>query len=261
MPLMPALVTVMAKAAEAASKSLARDFGEVENLQISIKGPSDFVSAADKKAEKTLQHHLSKARPDWSFLMEEGGKVEGKDPNKVFIIDPLDGTNNFLHGVPHWCITIAAVENGVITAGVTFDPIRNEMFWASRGGGAFMGHKKLRVSGRNDMSLALAACSQPAKGRRETKEFANQMAKIASEFSGLRSMHSAALDLAYVASGRFDAYWDQALKPWDVAAGILLVQEAGGKVTEIDGGKDPLNSGSVLASNAALYQDMRKLLN
>jgi myo-inositol-1(or 4)-monophosphatase len=258
---MPPLVTVMVKAAEAASKSLARDFGEVENLQISIKGPSDFVSAADKKAEKTIQHHLGKARPDWSFLMEESGKVEGKDPNRVFIIDPLDGTNNFLHGVPHWCTTIAAVEDGVITAAVTFDVIRNEMFWAARGAGAFVGHKKLRVSGRKDMGVSLAACSQPALGRREGSEFAGQMARVAASFSGLRSMHSAALDLAYVAAGRFDAYWDLALKPWDVAAGILLVQEAGGKVTEIDGGKDPLNSGSILAANAALYQDMRKLLN
>jgi len=251
----------MAKAAEAASKSLARDFGEVEQLQVSIKGPSDFVSAADKKAEKTIFQSLSKSRPDWSFMMEESGKVEGKDPSKIFYVDPLDGTNNFLHGVPHWCTTIAAEENGVLVAAVTFDVVRNEMFWASRGGGAFIGNKKIRVSGRKNMEMALVSTSQAAKGRRDSVKLAEDMAKITSHVSGVRSFHSAALDLAYVAAGRFDAAFDRALSPWDVAAGILLVQEAGGKVTEIDGGKNPLKGGSILASSGALYQDMIKLLN
>lgn len=260
MALMPPLVTIMVKAAEAASKSLARDFGEVEQLQVSIKGPSDFVSAADKKAEKTIHYTLEKARPDWSFLMEESGKIEGKDTSKYFLVDPLDGTNNFLHGVPHWCTTIAAVEDGEITAAVTMDVVRNEVFWASKGHGAFIRNKRLRISGRKDMDMSLVACSQAAKGRRDAVQLAADMAKVVTKVSGVRSFHSAALDLAYVAAGRFDAFFDRSLKSWDVAAGILLVREAGGIVSEIDGGKDPLNGGSILASNPALYQDMSNLL-
>ena len=261
MALMPALVTVMVKAAEAAAKSLARDFGEVEQLQVSIKGPSDFVSAADKKAEKSIHQVLSKARPDYSFMMEETGKVEGKDKSKIFYVDPLDGTNNFLHGVPHWCTTIAAEENGEIIAAVTFDVVRNEVFWASKGHGAFIRNKRLRISGRKDMDMALIATSQAAKGRRDADQIAREVTKVAGAVSGIRSYHSAALDLAYVAAGRFDAYWDRGLKSWDAAAGVLLVREAGGIVTEINGGDNPIHAGSILASNAALYQDMRKLLS
>jgi myo-inositol-1(or 4)-monophosphatase len=261
MALMPPLVTVMVKAAENASKSLARDFGEVEQLQVSVKGPSDFVSAADKKAEKTIHYELSKARPDWSFMMEESGAIEGKDKSKVFLVDPLDGTNNFLHGVPHWCITIAAVEDGEVTAGVTFDPVRNEMFWASKGHGAYIRNKRLRISGRRELDMALVACSQAAKGRRDADQLAADLKRVTTQVSGIRSFHSAALDLAYVAAGRFDAYFDRGLKPWDAAAGVLLVREAGGMVTEIDGGKDPINKASILASNAMLYQDVFKLLN
>lgn len=261
MALMPALVTVMVKAVEAASKSLARDFGEVEQLQVSIKGPSDFVSAADKRAEKTIHQSLSKARPDFSFVMEEGGKIEGKDKSKIFYVDPLDGTNNFLHGVPHWCTTIAAEEDGEITAAVTLDVVRNELFWASKGHGAFIRNKRLRISGRKDLDMALVAASHAAKGRRDAVKLGEDIIKVAGHVSGIRSFHSAALDLAYVAAGRFDAFWDRSLKPWDVAAGVLLIREAGGMVSEIDGGSDPVNGGSILASNASLYQDMRKLLS
>ncbi len=260
MALTPPLVTVMIKAAEAASKSLARDFGEVEQLQVSKKGPSNFVTAADQKAEKTLHYSLSKSRPEYSFLMEESGKVEGKDPNKVFIIDPLDGTNNFLHGIPHWAITLAAVENGEIIAGVTMDVVRHEIFWAAKGLGAFLGNKRLRVSARTDMDMAMVTCGSPAKGRGDMPQFMKDMQAVLPKVSGMRRGGSAALDLAYVASGRTEVYWERDLQAWDVAAGILMVREAGGQVSEIDGGKDPLYGGSILASNAALYQDMRKLL-
>lgn len=261
MALMPALVTVMVKAAEAASKSLARDFGEVEQLQVSIKGPSDFVSAADKKAEKTIHSVLEKARPDWSFMMEESGKVEGKDKSKVFYVDPLDGTNNFLHGVPHWCTTIAAEEDGEITAAVTFDVVRNEVFWASKGHGAFLRNKRLRISGRKDMDMAMVSTPLPAKGRRDPDQIGRDLQRVSASVSAVRTMGASALDLAYIAAGRLDAFWDRNIKAWDVAAGVLLVREAGGMVTELNGGNNPVNGGSILASNASLYQDMRKLLS
>lgn len=261
MALMPPLVTVMVKAAEAASKSLARDFGEVEQLQVSIKGPSDFVSAADKKAEKSIHYVLEKSRPDFSYLMEESGRIEGKDKSKVFYVDPLDGTNNFLHGVPHWCTTIAAEEDGEITAAVTLDVIRNELFWASKGHGAFIRNKRLRISGRKELDMAMVSTAQPAKGRRDSVQVGKDVARVGAQVSAIRSFGASALDLAYVAAGRLDAFWDREIKPWDMAAGILLVREAGGMVSEINGGRNVVNGGSILASNASLYQDMLKLLS
>lgn len=261
MPLMPPIVTVMVKAAEAAAKTLARDFGEVEQLQVSKKGPSDFVTASDKKAEGVIHYNLAKARPDYSFLMEESGKVEGKDPNKIFIVDPIDGTNSFLHGYPHWCTTMAAVENGEVVAGVTFDIVRNEMFWAAKGVGAFIRNKRIRVSSRNAMEMALVAGDSPSKGRGNMDEFVTDMKRLLPEISGFRRSGSSALDLAHVAAGRMEGFFMRCLKPWDVAAGIILVKEAGGKITEVNGGKDPLYGGTVLATNSALYQDIRDLLN
>ena len=177
MALMPPLVTIMVKAAEAAAKSLARDFGECEQLQVSKKGPSNFVTAADKKAEKSIQYTLSKARPEFGFLMEEGGVVEGTDKTRKFIIDPLDGTNNFLHGVPHWCITMAAEEDGEITHGIVFDVVRNELFWASKGLGAFIRNRKIRVSSRNDLEMSLVGTGTPAKGRGDHDQFAKDMTR------------------------------------------------------------------------------------
>ncbi|MBU6235972.1 MAG: inositol monophosphatase [Alphaproteobacteria bacterium] len=261
MALMPPLVTVMVKAAEAAAKTLARDFGEVEQLQVSKKGPSNFVTAADKKAEKTLHYHLSKARPDFGFLMEEGGAIEGNDKSRKFIIDPLDGTNNFLHGVPHWCITMAVEEEGEITHGIVFDVVRNEMFWASKGQGAFISNRKIRVSGRAVLEDGLVGTGTPAKGRGNHELFARDMQRVLPQVSGMRRMGSAALDLAYVACGRFDSYWEREIQPWDVAAGILIVREAGGLVSEVNGGKNVLYGGSILAANPAVYQDMLGLLN
>lgn len=261
MALMPPLVTVMVKAAEAAAKSLARDFGEAEQLQVSRKGPSNFVTAADKRAEKSIHYTLAKARPDFGFLMEEGGTFEGKDPARRFIVDPLDGTNNFLHGVPHWCITIAAEEEGEITNGIVFDVVRNEMFWASKGLGAFIRNRKIRVSSRSDLEMSLVGTGTPAKGRGDHARFAAEMGKVLPAVAGMRRMGSAALDLAYVACGRYDAYWEHGINAWDVAAGILIVREAGGIVSEVNGGKNVLYGGTILAANGGVYQDMRSLLS
>ncbi len=261
MALMPPLVTVMVKAAETAAKTLARDFGEAEQLQVSRKGPSDFVTAADKKAEKAIHYALAKARPDFGFLMEESGEIEGKDKSRRFIVDPLDGTNNFLHGVPHWAITIAAEEDGEITHGIVFDVVRNEMFWASKGVGAFIRNRKIRVSSRTELDMSLVGTGTPAKGRGDHAQFAREMARVLPAVSGMRRMGSAALDLVYVAAGRYDAYWEHGIKPWDVAAGVLIVREAGGMVSEVNGGKDAVYGGSILAANAGVYQDMRGLLS
>jgi myo-inositol-1(or 4)-monophosphatase len=260
MALMPPLITIMVKAAEAAAKSLARDFGECEQLQISKKGPSDFVSAADKRAEKSIFTVLSKFRPDFGFLMEEGGEVVGRDRARKFIIDPLDGTNNFLHGVPHWCITIAAEEEGEITHGLTFDVVRNEVFWAAKGQGAFMGNRKIRVSSRDNIEMSLVATGSIAKGRRDPALFARETQRVGAACAGLRIVGSAALDMAYVAAGRYDAFWENEIQPWDVAAGILIVREAGGFVSEVNGGKNAVYGGSILAASPGVYQDMRSLL-
>lgn len=261
MVMMPPLVTVMWKAAEAAAKPLSRDFGEVEQLQVSFKGPSDFVSAADRRAEQTLHKHLSKARPTFGFLMEESGVVAGTDPARRFIIDPLDGTNNFLHGLPHWCITLAAEEEGEITAALTFDIIRNETFWAAKGFGAFLGNRRLRVSTRKNMDIALLASGGPSKGRGDVDAYKRDVEKVFTSVSSVRANGSSALDLAYIAAGRLDGYWARDISPWDVAAGLLLIREAGGRVSEVNGGKDPLYGRSILATNGALYQDIHDLLN
>lgn len=260
MALMPPLVTIMVRAAEAASKSLARDFGECEQLQISKKGPSDFVTAADRRAEKSIQNTLAKFRPDFGFLMEESGEIEGKDKSRRFIVDPLDGTNNFLHGVPHWCITIAAEEDGEITHGITFDVVRNEMFWAAKGQGAFLQNRKMRVSSRDKLEMSLVATIAPSNGRGGAEDFAKDMTRVLPAVAGVRIGHSTALDLAYVAAGRYDAFWAHGGKAWDVAAGILLVREAGGLVSELDGGKNTVYGGSLLAANPGVYQDMRSFL-
>lgn len=255
----PAIITVMSRAAEKAARSLKRDFYEVENLQISIKGPGDFVSAADKRAEAILHEELSKARPEAGFLMEEGGEIKGKADSR-FIIDPLDGTNNFLHGVPYWCISIALEEQGKITAGVVLDPIGDEMFYATKGGGAWMrGNKRLRVSGRKDLPMTLIASSQLPY----VTEIGN---RILPRVSAVRSNGATALDLAYVAAGRYDAYFDgihknQGPKAWDVAAGSLLVREAGGMVSEINGQTDFLNNQNILAGNESIYGQLKDILN
>lgn len=252
-------MNVMLRAAEKAARSLLRDFGEVEQLQVSQKGPADFVSAADHRSEEILYEELSRARKDWGFLMEERGEIKGSAPYR-FIIDPLDGTNNFLHGIPHWNITIAVEENGEIVAGIVYDPIRDEMFRAEKASGAFLRNKRLRISGRKDLSQSMIATGTPALTRGDYQQYMPQMLAVMQKTSGLRRMGAAALDLAYVAAGRFEGFWEYNLKPWDIAAGGLIVKEAGGFISSIHGNDNPVYNGNVVAGNGKVFDELKKTL-
>jgi len=251
MPQASALLNVMIAAARKAARSLARDFGEVENLQVSRKGPSDFVSSADVKAEKTLFEELSKARPGYGFIMEERGVVEGTDKTNRWLVDPLDGTTNFLHGIPHFAISIALEREGVLVAGVVYNVVRDELFWAEKGAGAYLNDRRLRVAGRSDMRDALFACGTPFHGKGGHETALAEIQHVIAKTAGVRRFGAAALDLAYVAAGRFDGYWERNLNVWDIAAGAVLVREAGGVVNEVDGG-DFMRTGAVVAANASL---------
>jgi myo-inositol-1(or 4)-monophosphatase len=252
-------MNVMIAAARKTARALTRDFGEVENLQVSRKGPSDFVSSADLKAEKTLFEELTKARPGYGFVMEERGTVEGTDKTNRWLIDPLDGTSNFLHGIPHWAISIALEREGVLIAGVIYNPVRDELFWGEKGVGAYLNDKRLRVAARNDMRDALIATGTPFHGKPGHEQFLKEVELVISKSAGMRRWGSAALDLAYVAAGRFDGYWERGLNVWDIAAGAVLVREAGGVVTEPDGG-DFMKTGAILASNNALGPKLQQTL-
>jgi myo-inositol-1(or 4)-monophosphatase len=256
-------LSIMAKAAEKASRSLLRDFGEVENLQVSQKGPGDFVSAADKRAEKIIHGELAKAYPDYSFLMEESGSVEGADKDHLWIIDPLDGTTNFLHGLPHWCISIALQVKGEVTVGLIYDPVKDEMFIAEKGQGAFNSRRqRLRVSGRRGFPASLVITGEPQRALQGSgSRFLKEYKAVQDTGIAMRRYGAAALDLAYVAAGRCDAFWERNLKSWDMAAGLLLVKEAGGFAGDIDSAQaKPLDTGNVIAGNAHLFEDLRKLL-
>ena len=254
-------IEIMIRAATRAARLLARDFGEVEQLQVSIKGPGDFVSAADRRAEQTIREELKRGRPDYGFLMEETGAEVGRSPHNRWIVDPLDGTTNFLHGLPHWAISIALEQHGEITAGLIFDPLRNELFTAERGNGAYLNDRRIRVSRRSDMKAALIGCGLPIqnwKGRE--KGFTRQMDRIADECGGLRRLGVCSLDLAYVAAGRQDGFWEYGVKPWDVAAGILMIREAGGRVGRLEGDEDLLAEGTLVAGNPEIYDKLRAAL-
>ena len=256
-----AAIEILCRAAFRAAKRLVRDFGEVEQLQVSVKGPGDFVSIADRRAEQEIREELSKARPDYGFLLEEGGTVEGRSPHNRFIVDPLDGTTNFLHGLPHWAISIALEQHGELTAGIVFDPLRNELFSAERGHGAYLNDRRLRVSKRGDMRMALIGCGLPIqnwKGRE--LGFTRQMDKVADECGGLRRLGVASLDMAYVAAGRQDGYWEHGTKIWDIAAGVLLVREAGGRVGRLEGDDELFAEGTVVAGNPEIYDRLRGIL-
>jgi myo-inositol-1(or 4)-monophosphatase len=256
------LISVMIKAAEKASRTLIRDFGEVENLQVSTKGPGDFVSAADRMAEKTIFEELKKARPDFGFLMEEGGVVEGRDPTNRWIIDPLDGTTNFLHGIPHWAISIALESKGEIIAGVVYDPIKDEMFHAEKGQGAWNNRRRrLRVSGRMDLLLSTVATGAPRRAQDQKERFMKEYAAVLNVVPGMRRFGAAALDMCYVAAGRYEGYWERDLKPWDLAAGALIVRESGGFICDLDNDKNnPVMTGNILAANDKLFNDLKKVL-
>jgi myo-inositol-1(or 4)-monophosphatase len=244
-------INVMAEAAEKAGRSLVRDFGEVENLQVSKKGPGDFVSTADLKSEKILKAMLQKARPKYGFLLEESGEEKGEDLTCRWIADPLDGTTNFLHGIPHWSVSIALEKNGEIVAGVVYDPLKDEMFWAEKGLGAYVNNRRIVVSGRKQPMDAVLAVGEDFFKNQETIPF---------PCAGFRRFGGACLDLCYVAAGRVDGFWERGLKPWDAAAASLIVKEARGIVTDFSGGKDFIYGGTTLAANPALHAELLKHL-
>ncbi|MCB8822364.1 inositol monophosphatase family protein [Microvirga rosea] len=254
------LMTVMTDAVMKASRSLKRDFGEVENLQVSRKGPGDFVSAADRKAEKILREALEKARPDYGFVMEESGVVVGKDQSHRWHIDPLDGTTNFLHGLPHFALSVGLERDGQVVAGVIYDPAKDELFIAEKGKGAYLNNRRIRVAARNDMADAVIACGLPHIGKGDHGLFLRESSVVMGYAGGMRRWGAAALDLAYVACGRLDAYWERGLNSWDVSAGILMIREAGGFISDADGGPNPLATGSVACGNEVLHRELLALL-
>ncbi len=255
-----ALMNVMVAAVRKAGRSLARDFGEVEQLQVSVKGPANFVSAADHKAEDILYAELSRARHGYGFLMEERGLVEGPDKSHRWIVDPLDGTTNFLHGVPHFAISVGLERDGEMVAGVIYNPATNELFTAEKGKGSFVNDRRLRVANRRSLADCLVVTGIPHRGRPGHKRFLSECEAAMRETAGVRRLGSAALDLAWVAAGRFDAYWEHAIQAWDMAAGILMVREAGGIVSDLEGGTTMLDSGSILAANGAIQKHMLALI-
>jgi len=255
-----ALITVMVQAARKAARSLLRDFGEVENLQVSQKSPANFVSAADRRAEEVIFRELSKARPTFGFLMEERGRVAGSDPQHEWVVDPLDGTTNFLHGIPLFAISIALVREGVPVAGVVYNPVADELFVGARGQGAYVNNRRLRVSARKELADCVVCCGIPHRGRGDPARFRAELAAVQNVVAGIRRTGAAALDLAWVAAGRFDGFWERGLSAWDLAAGLLLLREAGGFATDLDGGDAILDKGSVVAGNEPIHRALSALL-
>src|SRR5260370_19442147 len=243
------VVIVMANAALKAARALNRNSGEVEQLQVSVKGPSDFVSTADLRAERTLRTASVVARPGYALLFEDGGATEGTDPHHRWIVDPLDGTTNFLHGIPHFAISIALERDGEIIAGLVYEPTRDEMFWAEKGIGAYLNDRRLRVSARRSLGEALIGTGLPFRGHGEHAIYLATLTRVMAATSGVRRFGAAALDLAYVAAGRFDGFWEFQLSPWDIAAGLLLVREAGGFVSDLAGGQTMMTRREVVAPN------------
>ena len=257
---MSANIIIMIKAARRAGRSLMRDFGEVENLQGSAKGPGDFVSRADLKAEEMLKEELMEARPNYGWLAEESSEIAGADPTRRWIVDPLDGTTNFLHGLPHWAISIALEHKSDIVAAVVYNPVGEELFAAEKGAGAWMNDRRLRTSGRTNMIEMIFATGLPFAGRSDLPETLGDLARILPGCAGVRRWGAASLDLAYTAAGRYDGFWERNLKPWDIAAGILLVKEAGGLIDDMEKGNNPMAEGNIIASNAAVFDRFCKLV-
>jgi myo-inositol-1(or 4)-monophosphatase len=247
-------INVMIKAARKAGRALVRDFGEVENLQVSAKGPGDFVSRADTKAETTIREELTEARPNYGWLGEETGGEAGKDPTRRWIVDPLDGTTNYLHGIPHWAVSIALEHKGEIVAAVVYDAAKDEMFVAEKGSGAYLNDRRIRVSGRRDMITMIFGTGIPFGGSPLLPLTLKDMARLTPRTAGIRRLGVASLDLAYVAAGRLDGFWERNLNAWDIAAGLLLVREAGGLIGAIGPDEDPLVTGDVIAANAEVFQ-------
>ncbi len=253
-------LNIMIKAARKAGRSLVKDFREVENLQVSMKGAGDFVSKADIAAEAILKEELLGARPTYGWLGEEGGGQAGEDPTRRWIVDPLDGTTNFLHGLPHWAISIALEHKSKIVSGVIYDPAKDEMFFAEKGEGAWMNDTRIRVSGRHRMIESIFATGLPFGGRSDLPATLQDLARIMPTCAGVRRWGSAALDLAYVAAGRYEGYWERRLNAWDVAAGIIIVKEAGGFVQAINPEGSVLEDGEVICSNEPIFEQFSKVI-
>lgn len=253
-------LNVMIKAARKAGRSLVKDFREVENLQVSMKGAGDFVSRADIAAEKIIHEELMTARPSYGWVGEESAAVAGEDPTRRWIVDPLDGTTNFLHGHPHWAVSIALEHKREIIAAVVFDPAKDEMFVAEKGAGAWMNEQRIRVSGRRSLIESLFATGMPFGGRRELPAMLGDQARLLPACAGVRSWGSAALNLAYVAAGRYEGYWERGLSAWDIAAGILLVREAGGFIEPLTPGEDELASGEIIAANGEVFDSFARII-
>ncbi len=258
--LQSALLNVMIKAARRAGRSLKRDLGEIENLQVSLKGPANFVSLADRRAEEMLYEDLAKARPGYGFIGEEGGSRPGDDKTHTWIVDPLDGTTNFLHGIPQFAISIGLQREGTIIAGVIYNPANDELYTAERGKGAFLNDQRIRVAGRRKLNECVIACGLPHIGRGDHELSRAEMSEIQNRVAGLRRFGAASLDMAFVAAGRLDGYWERNLQPWDMAAGQILVREAGGVVSGMAGDDDPLLSGHVICGNEFVHGELVKIL-
>lgn len=253
-------LNIMIKAARIAGRKLLRDFNEVENLQVSSKGPGDFVSKADTLAEETIREQLTEARPNYGFLGEESEEIFGEDPTRRWIVDPLDGTTNFLHGMPHWAVSIALEHRGEVVAAVIYDPIKDELFTAEKGEGAWVNGRRMRVSGRTEMIEMVFATGVPFGGRSDLPETLQDFARIMPMCAGVRRWGAASLDLAYLAAGRYDGFWERRLHPWDMAAGILLVKEAGGIVEGMNAEESPLVSGDIVSSNEPIFNRFAKII-
>lgn len=253
-------LNLMIKAARAAARSLVKDFREVENLQVSSKGPGDFVTKADREAERIIKDMLMEGRPTYGWLGEETGGDDGADPTRRWIVDPLDGTTNFLHGMPHWAISIALEHKGEIVSGVVYDAAKDELFWAEKGAGAWMNDRRLRVSGRRVMQDAVFATGVPFGANKTLPATLQDLARLMPGCAGVRRWGAAALDLAYVAAGRYDGYWERELHAWDIAAGLILVREAGGMLAPVREGGDILADGSVIAANDPLFAPLCKII-
>ncbi len=255
-----ALLNVMVQAAAKAGRTLSRDFGEVENLQVSIKGPADFVSAADYRAERTLVAELQRARPSYGFLTEEAGTIPGTDRSHRWIIDPLDGTTNFLHGIPIFAISVALERDGEIIAGLVLNPVANELFVGERGQGAYFNDRRLRVAQRAELADSVIATGIPHRGRSGHAEFQRELPHLMTRVAGIRRCGAAAIDLAWLAAGRFDGFWERGLQPWDIAAGMLLIEEAGGLISDLDGNQEILATGGVVAGNPTIHKTLLEKL-
>ncbi|MET4128496.1 inositol monophosphatase family protein [Roseovarius sp. MBR-6] len=253
-------LNVMLKAARKAGRSLLKDFGEVENLQVSMKGAGDFVSRADIAAEKIIKSELTSARPNYGWAAEEGGEEPGTDPTRRWIVDPLDGTTNFLHGLPHWAISIALEHKGEVVSGVIYDPIKDEAFFAEKGTGAWLNETRLRVSGRNKMIEAIFATGLPFGGRSDLPETLQDLARLLPACAGVRRWGSAALDMAYVAAGRYDGFWERRLNAWDLAAGVIIAREAGALVEPLTPGGNILGDGEVIAANEKIFDKFARVI-